>query len=645
MTEPALALTLIGLMALGCQWLAWRMRLPAILPLLIVGILAGPVTGWLKPDELLGDLLFPLVSLAVAVILFEGSLTLDFKDLRGHGHIVRRLVTTGVVITGVIGTVAAHYLLDMRWEMAAVLGALLVVTGPTVVMPLLQTLRARGNLTQILRWEGIMIDPVGALLAVLVYEYVALGMTGNAASHTLLLFAQTVGLGLGMGALGGWCWGLVLRHFWLPQKLHNFGTLMVMLGLFAISNTLFHESGLLTVTVMGVWLANMRGVPTQQIIEFKETLTVLLISGLFLLLAGRLTVEQLSLLSWPAWIFLAVLMWVARPLTVWLCTLGSGLTLREKALLAWLSPRGIVAAAVASLFALKLESQGIEGAEMLVPMTFLVIIGTVVVQSLLSRPIVKVLGVGEPPPSGFLILGANSVSRQVARELVDAGFSVRLTDTNWDAVQEARMAGLPVYYGNPLSEHAAQHLELTGIGHLMPLSPYRELNSLAALHFEHILGHGRVFRLAEDNGKNAKRQQDQALGHLPLLFDGKITYAKLASLLSQGAQFRRARITESFSLEDYRKIHEERLLPLFCISSQGRIRIANTAVALEPKAGETLISLIHADSPELNKSSQPRTDKAEAPQADKGAGSKSSQTPPGSGSGPLPASRLPGAGT
>lgn len=652
MTEPALALTLIGLMALGCQWLAWRMRLPAILPLLIVGILAGPVTGWLKPDELLGDLLFPLVSLAVAVILFEGSLTLDFKDLRGHGHIVRRLVTTGVVITGVIGTVAAHYLLDMRWEMAAVLGALLVVTGPTVVMPLLQTLRARGNLTQILRWEGIMIDPVGALLAVLVYEYVALGMTGNAVSHTLVLFAQTVGLGLGMGALGGWCWGLVLRHFWLPQKLHNFGTLMVMLGLFAISNTLFHESGLLTVTVMGVWLANMRGVPTQQIIEFKETLTVLLISGLFLLLAGRLTVEQLSLLSWPAWVFLAVLMWVARPLTGWLCTLGSELTLREKALLAWLSPRGIVAAAVASLFALKLESQGIEGAEMLVPMTFLVIIGTVVIQSLLSRPIVKVLGVGEPPPSGFLILGANSVSRLVARELVDAGFSVRLTDTNWDAVQEARMAGLPVYYGNPLSEHASQHLELTGIGHLMPLSPYRELNSLAALHFEHILGHGRVFRLAEDNGKNAKRQQDQALGHLPLLFDGQVTYAKLASLLSQGAEFRRARISENFSLEDYRRIHDDRLLTLFCISSQGRIRIANSAVALEPKAGETLISLIYADSPELTRPAQSKADKAESSkssQAAEGAGSDASSSTrstanPGTatGSGPLPASRLPG---
>ncbi|OHV12953.1 cation:proton antiporter [Kushneria phosphatilytica] len=606
MSEPALLLALIGLLSLVCQWGAWRMRLPAILPLLIVGIVAGPVTGWLNPDALLGELLFPLISLAVAVILFEGSLTLNIRDLRGHGRTVSRLITWGVAITGIIATLAAHWLLGISWEISAVLGGLLVVTGPTVVTPLLQTLRAQGNLTQILRWEGILVDPVGALLAVLIYEFVAIGQENGAASHTLLLFAQTIGLGLGVGAAGGWLWGLVLRYHWLPQRLHSFGTLMCMLTLFAISNALFEESGLLTVTIMGIWMANMRGIPTEPIIEFKETLTVLLVSGLFILLAARITSDQLAMLSWPSWIYLAILMFVARPLSVWICTLGSGLSWREKALLAWLSPRGIVAAAVASLFAIKLEQAGVEGAEMMVPVTFLVIIGTVVIQSLLSRPIVNLLGVSEPEPTGFLILGANALARTVARELVELGFTVRLTDTSWDAVQEARMAGLPVYYGNPLSEHAVQHLELTGIGRLLPLSPYRELNNLAALHFEHVLGHGNVFRLAEDPGKHAKRRQDKALGHLPLLFDEKATYAYLASIIGRGGEIKVTRMTENFGLEDYRRIHNNRLLPMFTLSPQGRLRVIRSdGPSLTLRAGERLISLIHADSPELQQTTSP----------------------------------------
>ncbi|WP_106418178.1 cation:proton antiporter [Salinicola tamaricis] len=599
MENAALALTGIGLLALICQWLAWQLRLPAILPLLLAGVIAGPITGWLQPDAILGDLLFPLVSLAVAVILFEGSLTLDFRELRGHGRTVSRLVTWGALITALIGIAAAHLVLGLSWEMSSVLGALLVVTGPTVVLPLLHTLRAREHVSQILRWEGILIDPIGAIGAVLVYEFVALGVSNGAATHTLISFAQTAVIGFGLGIAGGYLWGSVLRHHWLPQRLHSFGTLMVMLTLFTLSNLLFHESGLLTVTVMGVWMANMRGVPTQPILEFKETLSILLISGLFILLAARLSLEQLGLLSWEAWAFLAILVWVARPLTVWLCTLGSSLNWREKALLAWLSPRGIVAAAVASLFAIRLEALEVPGAELLVPVTFLVIISTVVVQSLFSRPLARLLRVSEPTPSGFLIIGANPVARAFGQVLQEAGFVVRLCDHNWDAVQEARMANLPTYYGNPLSEHAAQHLELTGIGHLLPLSPYRELNNLAALHFEHVLGHGKVFRLAVESSRSAKRHHQQALAHLPLLFDGNTSFTRLSSLIGQGAVLRQAKISENFDIEDYRRIHQDRLLTLFTLSANGRIRTATAEKPLMPKAGDTLISLIFPDSPEF----------------------------------------------
>ena len=545
MEHAGLTLAAVGLLALGSQWLAWRLKVPAILTLLIAGIAAGPVTGLLDPDALFGELLFPLVSLAVAVILFEGSLTLNFRELGGHGRTVRRLVTWGALITALCGALAARWLLGLSWEMASLLGALLVVTGPTVILPLLQTLRAREHLTQILRWEGILIDPVGAIGAVLVYEFVALGSGTQALPHTLMLFAQTALIGFGFGVAGGYLWGQVLRQHLLPQRLHSFGTLMTMLGLFTLSNTLFHESGLLTVTVMGAWLANMRGVPTRPIIEFKETLSILLISGLFILLAARLTVEQLALLGWPAWAFLAVLLLLVRPLAVWLCTLGSGLDWREKSLLAFISPRGIVAAAVASLFALRLEEIGVPGADRLVPVTFLVIIATVVSQSLLARPLGDWLKVRRPSAHGVLIIGANPVARQMAHCLRQARLGVLLTDSSWDAVQAARAEGLSAYYGDPLSEHAAQHMELSGIGYLMPLSPYRELNDLAALHFEHLLGQGQVFRLAVNLGRQARRQHATAIEHVPYLFGREMTFAQLSSLVERGARFEVERLDEA----------------------------------------------------------------------------------------------------
>lgn len=597
MDSPAVLITGIGLLSLACQWLAWRLRVPAILPLLVTGILIGPISGLLDPDALLGDLLFPLVSLAVAVILFEGSLTLNLGELRGHGHTVRRLVTWGALITALVSALAAHWLLGLPWGMASVLGALLVVTGPTVVLPLLKTLRARESLSQILRWEGILIDPVGAIGAVLVYEYVAIGSAGDPFTHTLALFGMTLAIGFGLGSAGGYLWGRVLRHHWLPRQLHSFGTLMVMLTLFTLSDQLLHESGLLTVTVMGAWLANMKRVPTEPIIEFKETLTVLLISGLFILLAARLRLDQLALLGWPAWGYLAILILVARPLAVWFCTLGSNLELKEKALLAWISPRGIVAAAVASLFALKLEEQGVEGAEMLVPVTFLVIITTVVIQSLLSRPIARALGVMTPPPSGFLILGANPVARAIGAALMRAGLPVRLADTDWEALEAARMAGLPVYYGKPHSKHAETHLELTGLGHFLPLSPYREANDLAALHYAERFVPGRVFRLETRRESQAERQLPQDLDILPRLFGERVNWAELASRVARGAEVRVAHLHEEHDFAAYRRDHDDHLQALFCIDARGHVRVASDHADLAPEAGETVICLIDPESP------------------------------------------------
>jgi len=278
----------IGAAALACQWLAWRLKLPAILFLLLAGIIAGPALGWLDPEALFGPLLMPLVSLAVALILFEGSLTLHLSQWREIGSVVHRLVTVGALVTWLVIALATHWLLGFDWPLSILFGTLTLVTGPTVIVPMLRVVRPKSTIANILRWEGIMIDPIGALLAVVVYSFIIASADGNGLSQSLTTFAGVIFCGSALGAAGGWLLGQIMREQWLPEYLHNLASLAAVLGIFIAANQIMHESGLLAVTVMGMWLANMRGVDVRQILHFKENLSVLLISGLFILLAARL---------------------------------------------------------------------------------------------------------------------------------------------------------------------------------------------------------------------------------------------------------------------------------------------------------------------------------------------------------------------
>ena len=290
MNEHAvLLLSVILLTGIACQWIAWRVKLPAIIFLLFSGIIAGPVMGWLNPDLLMGDLLFPFVSLSVAVILFEGSLTLKIQEIRGLQRVIRNMITFGMLITWMITAIATRLILHFSWEISFLFGAIMVVTGPTVIIPMLRTVRPKENIANILRWEGILIDPIGATMAVLVYEFIISGGTQGGIGAGLIVFGKIIAIGVLIGAASGQCFGSILRRFWLPQYLHNFAALALACGVFAVSNALEAESGLLTVTVMGIWLANMQGVDLDEILDFKENLSILLISMLFILLAAEWT--------------------------------------------------------------------------------------------------------------------------------------------------------------------------------------------------------------------------------------------------------------------------------------------------------------------------------------------------------------------
>ncbi|MEW9797299.1 cation:proton antiporter [Alteromonas sp. CYL-A6] len=598
MSDPLVSLVMVGLLSISCQFLAYKIRLPAILPLLVTGILVGPVFGILNADALFGDLLFPVVSLSVAIILFEGSLTLRFSDIAGHGNMVRNLCTIGVAVTWVVAAVAAHYTLSLSWQLSFLFGAIVTVTGPTVIVPMLRTVRPQTNLSNILRWEGIIIDPIGALLAVLVFEFIVASQEA-AISHTLITFGKTIGIGSFLGIAVGYLLGIALRKEMIPHYLQNTAVLTVILGVFAASNYVAHESGLLAVTLTGIMLANMKDVDVEDILEFKETLSVLLISGLFILLATRLDLNSVAALGWGVLVVLVAIMFIARPLSVLVSAIGTGLNLKELALLSWIAPRGIVAAAVSALFSLKLEEIGYEGANIIVPIVFLVIIATVVVQSLTAKTVSHLLGVRAPAPTGFLIFGGSKFNRLMAKEMQNQGIKVCVADTNWDAIREARMMEIPVYFGNPMSDHAARHLEMGIFGTVLIMSPYKQLNPMIAYHFEYTMGKDKVWALT--NNEQSTRPSHQVSEHYAkklTLFDEGITYGFLASAVSRGATVKTTRLSEEFTFEDYLEKYGTRTTPLIAIDADGRIHTFVKGRELKPQSGWRIIGLIEPESEE-----------------------------------------------
>ncbi|HCH6353424.1 TPA: sodium:proton antiporter [Vibrio parahaemolyticus] len=593
--NEALVLSAVGVIGLGCQWLAWRLRLPAILFLLLAGLIVGPFMQWLKPDEILGNLLFPLVSLAVAVILFEGSLTLNFKEIRGVSGSVWSIVSIGAIISWAATSVATHYFLGFTWELAMLFGSLTVVTGPTVIVPLLRTVRPNSTLANILRWEGILIDPLGALFVVMVYEFIV----SHSAVNSMEVFGTIIAVGVILGVASGAAVATVLRRAWLPEYLQPFAVLMVVLGVFSVSNHIESEAGLLTVTVMGMWLANAKDINIQQILHFKEHLTILLITGLFIFLAARISLDDFAALGSGALLLFVFMQLVSRPLSIFLSTMRSNLNLKDKFFLSWVAPRGIVAASISSLFAIKLTEYGVDGASLLVPMTFMVIIGTVVLQSATARPMAIALGVAEPAPRGFLLIGANRVAREIGQALARYDRRVLMTDSNWECISQVRMMGLDYYYGNPISSHADDNLNMIGIGQVVALTPDQHFNIMACMQFVDEFGEDKVHCLqkVKTNGNGSEKHSVAQEYHGKLLMGGNVSYTQLASLLSRGAEIKHTKLSENFTYQDYLEHHKTNLvIPLFNVEDKGKIQFCDDPDQFAPSTTSTIVSLILPES-------------------------------------------------
>ena len=590
-------LYLASVLALGvsAQWIAWRTRLPAIVLLLFFGFALGLGVG--SPEEFLGEeALLPAVSLAVGVILFEGGLTLRFQEIQETGAVVLRLVTIGLLVTWGATLLAAHWLLDFSWPMATLLGALLTVSGPTVVLPLLRQVRPSGRVGSVIKWEGIVNDPIGAVLAALVFEVVAHGSGGGLARESAWMLAKSAAIGILFGGITAMLIIQMLKHYLAPDYLQNPLVLAIVVTVFAGSNYLQSESGLVTVTVLGLLLANQSVVTVKHVVEFKENLRVLLISVLFIVLSSRVPIgwEQLEKIGWGGFAFVALLVLVVRPLATFMSTVGSELTYRERLLLAWIHPRGIVAAAVASLFAIELsknEHFSAEG-EMLVIATFLVIVGTVMVYGLSLGPVARSLKLSREDPQGVLFAGASPLVRGIAHTLESEGVRTMLVDTNPHNVATARMNGLKVHYASIGSEFVMHGVDLGDIGRILAMTPNDEVNSIASMEFREVFGSANVYQLAPPakSSERHRRIPEHLRGRV--LFGTGSTFDELQERLDQGAQLKKTKLTDDHTFEDFVEQYGETASILFGFTESGELKIATAKQPLELKPGLKIVALV-----------------------------------------------------
>lgn len=590
-----------SVLALGvfAQWIAWRLKLPAIVLLLAFGLALGQIDGG-DDSAQTNDSFFAMVSLAVGIILFEGGLTLNFREIRETRGVVLRLVTVGLLISWVLASVLAYYVAGFSLRMAVLLGALLTVSGPTVILPLLRHVQPVRRVGSLAKWEGVINDPIGAVLAALVFEVVLHGAHEKVAETSIYSLGVTLLVALSLCAVTAWALLLCLRRYWVPDFLQNPLILGLVLVVYALSNSIQPESGLVTVTVLGLVLANQSKVKLQHVVAFKENLRVLLISTLFIVLASRLELGSAALASvgWRVPLFVALLILLVRPVAVFLSTIGSPLDLRERAFLAWIHPRGIVAAAVSSLFALEItKSLGPEDplsqeADLFVLTTFMVIVGTVLVYGLTLAPLARRLGVSGENPQGILFAGASPAVREIANAVQVEGYSVLLVDTNPRNIAAARMAGLPVSYASIGSEFVHEEVDLGGIGRLLAMTPNDEVNTLAAMGLSERFGWAEVYQVAFDGTKNEKRQNVGAYRKARILFAQPTTVSELEKRLKNGSVVKKTTISEDFTMDDFRARYGETAVPLFTMTEGGELVVATSDREVSAKAGQKLIALV-----------------------------------------------------
>ena len=503
------SIIILGILA---QWFAWKVKVPAILPLIIIGLIVGPVstyftadgTKWIEPvyKESIhqgifpGEIMFYFVTLSIGIILFEGGLTLKMKEVRGLSSSIIRLISVGSLVTFIGAALVAHFFMDLNWSISFLFSSLIIVTGPTVISPILRNLPIKKGVATILKWEGILIDPIGALVAILVFEFIVTGSERNfIMEHAIGAFAKIIVIGTSFGFTAAYALAYAIRKKFIPHYLLNVVVLALVLMVFVTSDELAHESGLLSVVVMGMVLGNMDLDELKGILDFKESIVLILISMLFIFLAANIEIEQLEyLVDWKIVVLFLIIILVIRPIGVFLSTTKSNLNLKEKLFVSWIGPRGIVAAGIASLFGMRLQGV-IEGAEFITPLVFMVVLGTVLINATSAKWVADKLGVSFKKIEGILIFGANQASRLIATYIKQHNKHVVLVDSNKLAIEHAKELDLEAYVEDIYSENFGDDVPVSDIGYIMALTASSTINQYALDKYGPTYGNKGSFRL------------------------------------------------------------------------------------------------------------------------------------------------------
>ena len=547
---PVMAFALVGALGVGSQWLAWRLRMPAIVLMLVAGILVGPVLGVFDPARDIGVLMGPMISIAVAIILFEGGMTLNFHSLQDAVKGVKRLVFVGAPLGWITSALALHYGAGLSWEASAVFGGIMIVTGPTVIAPLLRTARLSRRPAALLQWEAIVNDPIGALAAVLAFSVVLVLNSATTMGDAVIELVIGVGFASVVGWVAGWGLARSFKRGWVPEYMKVPVLFALLLAAFAVSDTVLHESGLLAVTIMGIVIANANLPSYVELLRFKEHATVLLVSGVFILLAASLDFAALGQLTWHAAVFVALVILVARPLTVFVSLLGSGVPWREQVLVAFTGPRGVVLVAVAGLFGERLMALGLPDAHLIAPLAFLLVATTVVLHGFTLAPFARMLGLTGAEVPGVIIIGGAPWTTALAEALKTAEVPVLMTDPNFGHLRAARAAGIDTFSGDILSEAAEQRLELVSYDTLVAATDNDAYNTLVATDLAPEFGRDNVFQVMRAKSDNARHQLPTTLGGKR--FGPDMTYDAWDNLVRDGWTFNITRLTDEFSLADWR---------------------------------------------------------------------------------------------
>ncbi len=582
------AIALVAVVGIAAQWVAWRLRLPAIVLLTATGLLLGPGLGLLHPSEQFGELLEPFVGFAVAIILFEGGLRLKLHDLDEAGRGVGRLCTVGLLLSWGLGTAAARLVGGLEMPVATLLGAILVVTGPTVIIPLLRQVRLQPRLSSLFKWEGIVNDPLGALATVLAFEVAVGGTAGGVAGRLGLALAG----GGALGAAGGLLLGWTFRHGHVPQFQKAPALVAAVFGVFALGNTIQAEAGLLAVTVMGFVVGNF-GLPSiGELTRFKDSISTVLVSGVFLVVSADMKPETLASLDARAAAFLACVLFVVRPLSVLLATTGAGMPRNERLMVAWIAPRGVVAAAVAGVFGPRLVEAGHADGALLVPLVFATILLTVVLHGFSLGALARALGLSSKRGEGVLVVGATRWGSALAEALHALDVPVIVADTSWDRLRRPRLAGVPVHYGEVLSEAGEIALPLHQVDVVLAVTSNDAYNALVCVHFGPELGRDRVYQLAADETDPEHRQSVLSSARGRVLVADALDYDVTHKRVWEGWTFKATRLTDTYDRAAWERDAAAGAAPVLCVRENGRLAVNGPRFPLEAGPGDTLLAFV-----------------------------------------------------